>query len=68
MFCHEALLAKARNLPAATGRGRGLRQAEVQGLPNRLFSYRHRRGPNRAEQALPARRTGGRKIVIHDFA
>jgi hypothetical protein len=62
MFCHEALLAKARNLPAATGRGRGLRQAEV------LFSYRHRRGPNRAEQALPARRIGGRKIVIHDFA
>jgi len=39
----------------AGGRRRSLRQAEIQGLPDRLFSYRHRRSPNRAGQTLSAR-------------
>ena len=32
------------------------RQAQVQGLSDRLLPYRHRRGSNRAGQALPPRR------------
>jgi transposase len=38
------------------GRRRSLRQAQIQGLSDRLFSYRHRRSSNRAGQTLPARR------------
>ena len=45
-----------RDLPAAAGRRRSFAQAQVQGLSDRLFSYRHRRGSNRAGQALPHRR------------
>jgi hypothetical protein len=44
------------NLAAATGRRRSFAQAQVQGLPDRLFPYRHRRGSNRAGQALSHRR------------
>ena len=48
--------ATPRDLPVAAGRRRSLRQAQIQGLSDRLFSYRHRRGSNRAGQTLPARR------------
>src|SRR6201985_2322660 len=41
---------------AAAGRRRSLRQTKIQGLPDRLFSYRHRRGSNCAGQTLPHRR------------
>ena len=40
-------------LPQVEG---SLRQAQIQGLSDRLFSYRHRRSSNRAGQTLPARR------------
>ena len=36
--------------------GEASRQTQIQGLSDRLFSYRHRRSSNRARQALPARR------------
>ena len=36
--------------------GEASRQAQIQGLSDRLFPYRHRRGSNRAGQALPPRR------------
>ena len=36
--------------------GEAFAQAKVQGLSDRLFSYRHRRSSNRAGQALPPRR------------
>src|SRR6202522_2354620 len=44
------------DLPVAAGRRRSLRQTQIQGLSDRLFPYRHRRGSNRARQALPHRR------------
>src|SRR5580693_5431737 len=44
------------DLPVAAGRRRSLRQTQVQGLSDRLFSYRHRRGSNRAGQAISHRR------------
>ena len=37
-------------------RRRSLRHTQIQGRSDRLVSYRHRRGSNRARQALPARR------------
>ena len=43
-------------LEAARGRRRGLAEAEVQGLSDRLFPYRHRGGSNRRGQALSPRR------------
>ena len=48
--------ATPRDLPVAAGRRRSLRQTQIQGLSDRLLSYRHRRGSNCARQALPARR------------
>ena len=51
-----ASLATPWDFPAPAGRRRNLRQAQIQGLSNRLFSSRHRRSPNRAGQALPAGR------------
>src|SRR5271165_1922045 len=51
----SSVSATARDLPIAGGRRRRLRQAEIQGLPDRLFSDRHRRSPNRAGQTLSAR-------------
>src|SRR6202453_4051086 len=44
------------DLPVAAGRRRSLRQTQIQGLSDRLFPYRHRRGSNCARQALPHRR------------
>src|ERR1700722_465430 len=44
------------NLATATGRRRSLAEEQVQGLSDRLFPYRHRRGPNRAGQAPSHRR------------
>src|SRR6202453_2124555 len=44
------------DLPVAAGRRRSLRQTQIHGLSDRLFPYRHRRGSNRARQALPHRR------------
>ena len=44
------------DLPVAAGRRRSFAQAQIQGLSDRLFSCRHRRGSNRARQALPHRR------------
>src|ERR1700677_5393997 len=41
------------DLPVAAGRRRSLRQTQIQGLSDRLFPYRHRRGSIRARQALP---------------
>ena len=52
----SSVSATARDLPVAAGRRRSLRQAQIQGLSDRLFSYRHRRSPNRARQTLPPRR------------
>src|SRR5580693_4053665 len=48
--------ATPRDLPLAASRRRSLRQTQIQGLSDRLLSYRHRRGSNCAGQALPARR------------
>ena len=45
-------LQRQKDLEAAPGRRRGLAQAEVQGLSDRLFPYRHRGGSNRRGQAL----------------
>ena len=52
---HRCLQA-SRHLAAAAGRRRSFAQAQVQGLPDRLFPYRHRRSPNRSGQALSPRR------------
>ena len=51
-----SLSATPWDLAAAAGRRRSLGQAQIQGLSDRLFSYRHRRGSNRARQALSLRR------------
>ena len=48
--------AAPRDLSAAAGRRRSLRQTQIQGLSDRLFSYRPRRSSNRAGQTLPHRR------------
>ena len=48
--------ATPRDLPVAASRRRSLRQTQIQGLSDRLVSYRHRRGSNCARQARPARR------------
>src|SRR5580693_2375651 len=48
--------AAPRDLSAAAGRRRILGQTQIQGLSNRLFSYRPRRSSNRARQTLPHRR------------
>ena len=44
------------HLPAAGGRRRQAREAQVQGLSDRLLPHRHRRGPHRGGQALSLRR------------
>jgi hypothetical protein len=49
-----SLPAAPRDLPVAAGRRRSLRQAQIQALSDRLFSYRHRRSSYRAGQTLPA--------------
>ena len=51
-----SLPAAPRDLPVAAGRRRSLRQTQIQGPSDRLFSYRHRRSSNCARQALPHRR------------
>ena len=43
--------ATPRDLPLAASRRRSLRQTQIQGLSDRLLSYRHRRGSNCAGQA-----------------
>src|SRR3984957_12827756 len=48
--------AAPRDLSAAAGRRRILGQTQIQGLSDRLFSYRPRRSSNRAGQTLPHRR------------
>src|SRR3984885_4520314 len=53
---HVPLSQGTRYLPLAASRRRSLRQTQIQGLSDRLLSYRHRRGSNCAGQALPARR------------
>jgi hypothetical protein len=55
-FVPSPMSATPRDLPAAAGRRRSLGQTQIQGLSDRLFSYRQRRGSNRARQALLARR------------
>ena len=47
--------AAPRDLSAAAGRRRSLRQAQVHALSDRLFSYRHRRSSNRAAQLYCSR-------------
>src|SRR6202040_3712297 len=42
-----SLPAASWNLATAAGRKRSFAQAQVQGLPDRVFPYRHRRGSNR---------------------
>ena len=42
------------DIEVAASRGRSLGQAQVQDLPDRLLSHRHRRSAHRAGQALPA--------------
>jgi hypothetical protein len=53
-FVSSSLFATPWDLPAPAGRRRSLGQAQIQGLSDRLFPYRHRRSPNRRRQALPA--------------
>ena len=49
---HRCLQLAMESLEAAPGRRRGLVEAEVQGLSDRLFPYRYRGGSNRRGQAL----------------
>src|SRR5208282_4475783 len=52
----QPVSATPRDLSAAPSRRRSFAEAQVQGLSDRLFPCRHRRGSNRSGQALSHRR------------
>src|SRR5208283_152631 len=54
-FVATSLSSAPRNFATAKGRRRDRRQAKVQGLSDRLFPYRYRRGAHSRRQALSIR-------------